>query len=277
MQGYIHRAFASGAFFIFFLFMALGLSAQQVNNVKASLSGEDVIITYDLVGTKVGQRFRIELFSSFDNYGAPLQLVSGDVGEDQLGGPGKQIVWKAKEEISVFSGNITFEVRSTITFSPIQITSPTSSSAFKPGGSLPIKWNGGMPDSQLQIELMKTNTLNRSIGSSANNGMYNWSIPKDVAKGTDYQIKMYDVSDRANTEIMSSNFGIKGKGGAGKFLIPLAVAGAGAGVFLALQGGGEDPVVKPPVDNDLPQPPNPSGNVGATRIKVGRPWFALPI
>ena len=277
MRRHILRAFAPGATFIFLFFIAFGLSAQQVSNVKATLSGEDVIISYDLVGSQGGQKFRIELFSSFDDYKAPLKAVSGDVGENKPGGLGKQIILRAKEEFKVFTGNITFEVRSTITFSPIQITSPTSSGSFKPGGSLPIKWNGGMPNSDLQIELMKTNVSSRTIGRTTNNGMYNWSIPKDLPKGTDYQVKMYDANDQANTAIMSSNFGIKGKGGAGKFLIPLAVVGAGAGVFLALQAGGEDPVVPPVVENtDLPQPPDPSGNTGAAHIKTGRPWFVLP-
>ena len=263
---------------LIFSILSFEVSAQNISNVNARLAGEDVIISYDLVGAKVGQRFLIELLYSEDNYQAPLRAVSGDVGENQLGGFGKQIIWRAKEELGVFTGNITFEVRSTISFSPLQITSPTSSSSFKPGNSLPIKWNGGMPDSQLQIELMKTNTLNRSIGSTANNGMYNWSIPKDVAKGADYQIKMYDVRDRVNTEILSSNFGIKGKGGAGKFLIPLAAVGAGAGIYMALQGG-EDDTPLPIVDDnvDLPSPPDPDGSFGSARIKKGRPWFTIPI
>ena len=260
------------------LLVSLQVSAQQVSNVNARLSGENVIITYDLVGAKVGQKFRIELYSSHDNYQSPLKEVSGDVGENQLGGSGKQITWRAKQELHVFSGNVTFEVRSTITFSPIQITSPTSSSSFKTGSSLPVKWSGGMPNSTLQLELLKSNSLSRTIGTTANTGLYTWPIPKDLEKGSDFSLKMYDPSDRANTEIVSSNFVIKGAGSPAKFLIPLAVVGAGAGVFLALKGGGpEDPVINPPIEESLPSPPDPSGSVGSARIKSGKPWFVIPI
>jgi hypothetical protein len=262
--------------FCLFLATATQVSAQQVSNVNARLSGENVIITYDLVGTKVGQKFKIELFSSNDNYGAPLQLVSGHVGEDQLGGSGKQIEWRAKEELGVFSGNITFEVRSTVTFTPIQITSPVPSSSFKPGKSLPIKWTGGMPNTTFQIELMKGNTLSNSIGTSSNTQSYNWTIPKDITKGSDYQIKMYDIQDRASTEITSGNFIVKSAGGAKKIIIPVLAVGATAGILCAVK------VICPdnpedPVNTDLPVPPNPDGMVGAARFKSGMPLIAILI
>lgn len=260
------------------LFVCIPLisSAQQISNVNARLSGETVIISYDLVGTKVGQKFRIELLSSADDYQSPLQNVTGDVGENQLGGSGKQIEWNAKEELGVYSGNITFEVRSTITFNPIQLTSPNASSSFKPGKNLPIIWNGGTSNSTLQLDLLKTNTLSKSIGTTSNSGSYNWSVPKDVSKGGDYQIKMYDINDRANTEITSSMFQIKGKGGAAKILIPVLAAGAVVGVLLALSGGEEDPQGPGTTDNnDLPSPPDPNG--GSARIKTGATIFSLPL
>lgn len=261
---------------LLFLFFTFQVSAQQISNVNARLSGENVIISYDLVGAQVGQKFKIEIFSSNDDFGGPLQMVSGDVGEDQLGGSGKQIEWRAKEELGVFSGNITFEVRSTITFSPIQITSPTASSSFKLGKSLPIKWNGGMANTTFQIELMKTNTLSRSIGSSSNTGLYNWTIPKDLEKGSDYQIKMYDINNRSTTEITSSNFAVKSSGGAKKILIPVLAVGATAGILCAVKVICPDKTVNGD-DTDLPVPPNPDGFVGAAGMKSGMPLIAIMI
>ena len=261
---------------LFLTAVAIDVSAQQVSNVNARISGENVIITYDLVGAKVGQKFRIELYSSADNYAAPLENVSGDVGEDQLGGSGKQIEWRAKEELGVFSGNVTFEIRSTITFNPIQITSPNSSSSLKPGKAMTIRWDGGIPASTLQVELLKTNTLSRSIGTTSNTGMYSWTVPKDLTKGTDYQIKMYDIQDRMNTEVTSGIFQVKGKGGTAKILIPALAVGAVVGVLVALgggdDGGGTGPTTPP--NNDLPAPPNPDG--GSARIKPGMTIISLP-
>ena len=249
--------------FSFIFLSSLPSIGQTVSNVNARLNGDNVIISYDLVGAKQGQKFRIVIFSSVDNFASPLDLVNGDVGEDQLGGSGKQIIWRAKEQLSVFSGNVTFEIRSTITFNPIQITSPNASSSFKADKSLPISWLGGMPNSTIQVELMKGNTTYRNIGSTANTNLFNYTIPKDVSKGSDFQIKLYDVSNRSGTEVTSSMFTIKGKGGPAKFLIPLLAVGAGVGLYMAGvfdngngNGNGDEPKI-------LPEAPNPPDNVGS--------------
>ena len=55
--------------------------AQTVQNVRASLDGNDVIIQYDLTGSQ-GQKFKVELYSSSNNYSTPLRMVSGDIGEN---------------------------------------------------------------------------------------------------------------------------------------------------------------------------------------------------
>ena len=108
--------------------------------------------------------------------------------------------------------------------------------------------------------------------------MYNWTVPKDLAKGTDYQIKMYDIQDRMNTEVTSGIFQVKGKGGAAKILIPALAVGAVVGVLVALggddgNGGGTGPTTTD--SNDLPAPPNPDG--GSARIRPGMTIISLPL
>ena len=132
-----------------------------------------------------------------------------------------------------------------------------------------------MANSTIQIELMKANNLSRSIGTTSNTGLYNWTIPKDVSKGADYQVRMYDINDRTNTEILSSNFTMKGKGGAGKIIIPLLAVGAGVGVLLALGGDGDPDPDPDPVVTDLPTPPVFGGSV--SRHKGRRPLIGIPI
>lgn len=237
---------------------------QAVSNVNARIDDQNpniVQIFYDLQG-KVGEKFRIELFSSKDNYQGKLQMVSGDVGEDQVAGNGKRIIWRAKEELGFFDGEITFEIRSTLTFSQLRIIQPTAGSTFKPGATLPIRWDGGAANSTIQLELYRLSTLSRSIGSTSNTKSFNWTVPADVTKGTDYNIRMFDTSDPVNTTITSASFRIKGKGGAGKYILIGALVAGGVGAALALSGGdGGNGGTTPPVieTNPLPVPPDPSG------------------
>ena len=75
---------------------------------------------------------------------------------------------------------------------------------------------------------------------------------------------MFDTSDPVNTTITSASFRIKGKGGAGKFVLIGVLVAGGVGAALALSGG--DDVVGttlPPVieTNPLPEPPDPSGGL----------------
>src|SRR5882762_1847745 len=89
----------------------LGLKAQKVENVRAAASGEQIIITYDLTGVKSDQRFKVNLYSSHNNFASPVQQVTGDVGDNIAAGKDKRIAWNAKSELSNFKGNLSFEVR----------------------------------------------------------------------------------------------------------------------------------------------------------------------
>jgi len=242
----------------------------QVSNVSARIDTQNpnvVNITYDLQG-QAGERFRIQIYSSSDNFQGPLQQVTGDVGENQPVGRGKSIVWRAREELGFFTGDISFEIRSTLTYSPMKITSPTATSSFKPGASMPIRWDGGAVNSTLQLELYKSNSLSRSIGTTQNNKQYNWTVPSDLSKGADYSVRMFDTSDPSNTRTSSPGFTIKGAGGGGGkiALIGLGVAAVGVGVAV-LAGGGDDTTPPTtggpttPTSDPLPEPPDPSGGI----------------
>ena len=106
------------------LFLSFSLSglAQTVKNVQARVEGNKVYVNYDLIASSDGQKFNVELRSSIDNFSKPLVDVTGDVGPDQEAGLGKTIIWNAISEMGNFSGSVTFEVTSLLTFSPLEIT-----------------------------------------------------------------------------------------------------------------------------------------------------------
>jgi hypothetical protein len=66
---------------VFLLGMSSMLCAQRIENVKAAVEKDKVIITYDVTGVASGQRFKAQLYSSHNNFASPLFRVSGDVGE----------------------------------------------------------------------------------------------------------------------------------------------------------------------------------------------------
>ena len=254
--------------------LVLGVSfegySQTVSNVKARSDPNNpnlVIISYDLRSTSANQSFNVELLSSADNFQKVLEKVSGDVGENQIPGNGKQVFWRAREELGLFSGNITFEIRSTVMFRPIRLTGPNASDSFEPGSSMPIRWEGGFKNATMQLELFRANILNRNIITTPNTKEYNWIVPADLERGSNYKVKLYDLSD-PSTSVMSPNFTINAaalkaskKGGGGKkwIFIGLGVAAVGVAAVLVLGGGDDPPGTDDPNDptrDPLPVPPD---------------------
>jgi uncharacterized protein YdhG (YjbR/CyaY superfamily) len=84
--------------------------AQQVQNVKAIQTNEDVIVTYDLADTKP---VYVSLHYSKDGgttFSPELRQVSGDVKANVKPGANKKISWNAGKELVVFDGDLVFKV-----------------------------------------------------------------------------------------------------------------------------------------------------------------------
>ena len=243
------------------------VEAQTVQNVQARPQENVVIISYELIGTAEGQTFNVELKSSHNNFGAPLKEVVGDVGEGQLAGPVKTITWNAMNEIGVFSGDISFEIVATVTFTPLQFTAPAAGAGLKIGKAANVRWQGDTP-SALQMSLMKSNQQLLDLGNVGNSGNYTWNVPKTLEKGGGYSLKLLDPT-KPNQSVMSAEFLLK-KTSILVYIIP-AVVVVGVGVALLISGGdgGCDDVCNPACENynmnapqcvtTLPTPPDPGG------------------
>lgn len=232
----------------FFVLFATGALAQRIENIRADVlgDGEKVIVTYDIVGASEGQKFRVTLFSSHNNFASPLSLVSGDVGRDRelTAGTGKRIEWSAKSELKEFVGDVTFEVRAEI-LSSLFIESPTIGSKFKKGKTLDVAWRGGSAGETMRLDLLKGGAVIAQMASIQNNQRYTWAIPKSMSKASDYQVRITAESGTA----MSGTFGIKAKTPLIVKVLPvLAVGGA---LYFVLSGSKEK-------TSDLPEPPEPN-------------------
>lgn len=242
--------------------------AQSIQNVHVVVMGDNVNITYDLVSQNQNQLFELRLYASYNNFTAPLTKVSGEIGQNIKPGLYKLIIWRAAEELTNYKGDITFKVRGSVTgeVQPVEVTppppvetppalnviNPRSGSSFKVGRSVPLQWNGGFQNENIKIELFKGQMMMRNIGTSPNNGNFNWTVPQDI-KGSDFRIKLFNLN-RPESAVFSGGFKIKGKMSMlVKIGIPvLALGGAAAALLSGGDGGGGN---GPPPPDRLPDPP----------------------
>lgn len=235
--------------FSFALTLAIVGRAQSIENIKAVFQGSKIIITYDINDPKPGQNsYNIQLFSSFDNFKAPLTFIKGDVGNEVRPGAGKRIEWEAGE-IGTFKGNLTFEVRGEIVAAWLFKSSPGK---VTKGKATRIEWQGGKPDDNVKIELVKGGKT-VPVMDGKNTGAYNWAVPPDLEKGDGYQLKLTSKG----TTITSELFSVKKKMPIWMIAAPIAVVGGLVAVLAGGGGGDKSDTTNPDSSNDLPQPPDP--------------------
>ncbi|HMJ67303.1 MAG TPA: Ser-Thr-rich GPI-anchored membrane family protein [Cyclobacteriaceae bacterium] len=217
---------------------------QRIENLKAENISGKVIITYDLIGN-TDQHYNISVFSSHDNFVAPLKFVVGDVGKSIAAGPGKRVEWDLTKELVTYQGNITFKVRGDVMPIPLTIKAPVENKTVRKGKAMTVTWVGGKQGSPLRIDLIQDGKTAQTISESAtNNGMHTWVVPKDIAKGN-YQVRLSGGGETAT----SGAFPIKPKLPILWIAAPIVVGG----VIIAILAKGKDPDIDP----DLPNSPSP--------------------
>jgi hypothetical protein len=233
---------------ILFLFVGIQASAQRLENIRAEAinGGEKVLITYDLNGGSQGQKFKVTLYSSHNNYSTPLSLISGDV-NDVTPGTGKKIEWNAKSEMVEYSGDITFELRADPIFAAITINKLTG---VRQGNSTSINYSGVAPGETVKVELMRDGTVINNLGNSNSPSNYTWNVPAEIQSGSNYQIKLTAGLRTATSDPFDVS-GAKKKIKTKWIIIPAAAVVAGVVIFLVTRP-------KESKSKDLPTPPDPS-------------------
>lgn len=140
--------------------LSAGTFSQQIMNVKFSQSGNQIIITYDITGSQPGQTFdNVQVFSSLDNYAAPLRSVRGDIGT-VTAGVGKRITWDVLSDRESLNASVSFEVRATPRLSKTSAPAAASKSTpasddywvYIPGGTFMM----GSPENEPQRNANET-------------------------------------------------------------------------------------------------------------------------
>lgn len=237
------------------IFSSVAVVAQRVSNVQAEAIGDYVAIRYDLVEDLPGQVFEVSLYGSQNGFEEPLRTVRGEVGSAITSGKGKLIEWGAQKELTQFNGDITFEVRARLTYSPLAILNPQVESMFRRGRVYKLQWKGGIAGEKLRLELIRDGFETQVIDNVINTGNYSWRVSDDIPVADNYRLKITGRTDNSINSRTSDLFAIKRRIPLVAKFIPAGIL-AGAGIIYlvsSLSGSPEDegPVLPPPPMDEL--------------------------
>ncbi|QOI97905.1 MAG: hypothetical protein HRU69_10600 [Flammeovirgaceae bacterium] len=245
-----------GVFLASLVILSFNSIAQTVAISWVEIAGTKIIVHYDLETSNPNHEFTISLFSSKDNFSAPLTKVTGDVGNEIKPGKDKKIIWDVVAELGSFKGDLELEVRGKIFVPFMKLTNFDTEKKYKKGKSYPLTWTSGNMGGQIDIELYDGQTRVHSDRNVANSGKFEWVIPGSVKPGSNYRLKFTDTKNREEV-IYTKEFKIVPKMPMpAKVLIGVAAAGGIAGALMAGGGGGGGGTTT----TDLPGPPPLPGN-----------------
>lgn len=236
-------------FFILFLCACFGAQAQQAFIKKIELTGNKVIVYYDLDDDNPNNEYQMNLFISKDKFVTPMSKVKGDVGDEIKPGTGKKIEWNIFEELGSYKGDLELEIRGKVFVPFVKIQSFGTKQALKRGKAYDMIWRPGNTN-PLHIEVFKGSQRMQGELNLPNNGKYTVNLGPHLKPGGGYRVKITD-SKRTDDFVYSDEFVVKRK-------VPLllkAIPILGAGAFVALSGGGSSG------SSEIPGPPSlPSTN-----------------
>lgn len=229
----------------------LHVRAQEFSIRSVELTENQIVIRYDLTDTTRERTYTVFLYSSHDNFLAPLTKVSGDITNEfaQVVRPGtnRKIMWDAKAELgATFAGEVELEVRGRLYIPFIRLTDFDQVKTHKRGAPLLVKWNGGSRQNILDFRLYRGTKLVHTFQNAPNNQEYRITFDKKTRPGKDYYLKIADTKNKDQV-VYSTKFAIKRK-------YPLAAklaVGAGVAFLIGKLLTGPPP---PPGELEAPLP-----------------------
>ena len=89
----------------------------------------------------------------------------------------------------------------------ITVSSPNGGEEWEPGSTHSITWNSAYTGDNVKIEIYESgNFYDTIISSTDDNGSYSWTISETYDTGTQYTVKIEDVSDPLTYDYSDGNF-----------------------------------------------------------------------
>lgn len=196
---------------LLFALGSLAASAQEFTIRSVELTETQVVIRYDLLDTARERTYNVFLYSSHDNFLAPLTKVSGDIDLEVRPGANKKIVWDAKAELgATFAGEVELEIRGRVFIPFIRLIDFDKVTAHKRGVPVFVKWSGGTRQNILDFRLYRGEKLVHTFQNAPNNQEYKIAFDKKTRPGKNYYLKISDTKNK-DQSIRSAPFAIKRK------------------------------------------------------------------
>lgn len=193
------------------LFLCLGYSsfAQKAAIKKIELSGDKIIVYYDLEDDNPNNEYQINLYISKDNFGTPASKVSGDVGGEIKPGAGKKIEWNIFEEFGSYKGDLELEVRGKVFIPFVKVQSFGHGRKFKRGRAYELAWRPGNTN-PVHIEVFKGSQRVQGELNIPNSGKHTVNLGPQLKPGKNYNLKVTD-SRKSDDFVTTEKFKVKRK------------------------------------------------------------------
>lgn len=237
MKKYILIAFAS----VLFAYA----NAQEFAIKKIELTPDKVNVFYDLVDTTKNRTYTVYVYSSRDNFLAPLTKVSGAVGLEVKPGLNNKVAWSAKEELGpAFDGEIELEIRGRVYIPFIRFAGFDAVKVLKRTQPFLIKWSGGTRQNILNFQLYRNGALVYTFPNVPNTFEYKLTIPRSVKPGSGYYLVVSDTKNKDQV-VVTSKFSVKPKVPLLVKALPVAAIGTVAVLLLGKKDTGDDELADP--------------------------------
>ena len=235
-------------FFQLWLIIPILSNAQKLLITRLELVNDQLVVHYNLDDSNPNNEYLVTLYSSKDNFSAPLTKVSGDIGQEVKPGQ-RKASWNIRAEYGDFAGPLSVEVRANVFIPFARVKASSLNKKYKRGKNLLMEWRPGNTN-PVHIELFKGSTRMSGELNHPNNGSFSTQLDKGLKPGKNYRLKITD-SKTPSEFVYTENFRIKRKFPLLIKLLPLA--GVAALVGSGGSGAGEK-------DNNLPDPSGPPSN-----------------
>jgi Calx-beta domain/Ser-Thr-rich glycosyl-phosphatidyl-inositol-anchored membrane family len=189
--------------------VASNITVTSPNGGESFQAGSSYNITWN---DNISENAKIELYKGGSFYSSLFSSTASDGSEtwtlpsNLTSGSDYQIKITSVSNSNVYDwGNNYFTVSS----APyITVISPHGGNTFQAGSSYNITWNDNILEN-VKIDLYKAGNLYSTLFSStASDGSETWTVPSNLASGSDYQIKISSVNNSIIYDYGNTNFTI---------------------------------------------------------------------
>ena len=166
----------------FLSLFSLTAYAQTATVKKVQLAGNKVIVFFDLEDSNPKNEYQLSLYSSKDNFAAPLLKVTGDIGSEVKPGTEHSVEWNISEEYPGFNGRLSLEIRGKIYLPFVKLQNFDVNKSYKRGKQYELGWKAGTTN-PVHVELFKGSQRVQGDMNHPNSGVYTMNIPASAKPG----------------------------------------------------------------------------------------------